>query len=408
MSQIYVTQILRNIFRRQNQLNEVKLLKNQPVKQVMSILALIFFLSLTALPFSTVSSAGIHFVYAEPGAWTGWGESFPVRIYKFDESTRNISVVWNFADKSEFVKRVNVFPKLDIVTILTSKDGKLALRLLKGSESNVIANITVGSIATVVRHDLIIDEVGNLQIAVRQRDGALQKGYVTQKLLGAKNIIPQSLSPVDAEYRLGGPAPPYGSVADDVVTARIDTSGRVIPISAEIVIDGSLIPENMHENETSRIWIIITNEHEYRALMSTPTNKDLSDNIRILLLHDRKRDKWNRLQIVGSATALRPVNNWLAGVVSSMHPDTDLQRRVTKPPIWEDRVVLVNPLRIENFTVTLGKGCEVLWIEGEVVYYRVGTTLFKAEISNNDFINRVKLIDDPVIEHFHWAYRSQD
>jgi len=74
----------------------------------------------------------------------------------------------------------------------------------------------------------------------------------------------------------------------------------------------------------------------------------------------------------------------LIGTIASKNPQTNFTTNFSA--VLSEEVVLVDPVNLTQFTVHLGKDSQVLWIENNDVYYRVGQELYKAKIENKDFV----------------------
>lgn len=372
-----------------------------------------FVLILLLIAFSAQSqtAGSLHFVYAAPGMWIHGGQSHPMRIYSLNEQTNTISLNWEMTDTSSFVDQVHVFPVHNFIAISSNKENQKYLKLLNATTKKPLADILLGPMLIVTNHKLMVDQNGDLIVVNSIVDKSVQKGYKSEQMQVKQNFYQQSTVTGRKELLLGGQAPPYGSVSHDIVTVKIGLDGIIIPISAELDLGASPIPKDLYNSygiDTSSFWVLVANESSYRILASTSNAELLERNIRIYLFNDKVSNTWGLLEIEGSATRLRSTGRLLSGVVTTKHPDTDIEKRFTKTPIWTDKVVLVDPLGLDQFTVQLGEGCEVLWVEGSTVFYRVGSSLFKANISGDDFVNRIKLFEDPIVRQFHWAYRSKN
>jgi hypothetical protein len=192
---------------------------------------------------------------------------------------------------------------------------------------------------------------------------------------------------------------------EDVIRVKFSPDGK-LRATDSLEFNGAPLADSMVHMKHSFGWTMIANEPMFRAIEPIPDGNSRTE--REILVYNRLTQNWHSYVVGGAATWLRLTNGWLTGVVADPDPETDYATRKGFPPILREDVVLVNPMEGHVFTVHLGKGCEVLWIEGSDVYYRVGTDLYKAKIQNDDFVDRTLLLSDPRMRSIHWAFRGSE
>jgi len=183
-------------------------------------------------------------------------------------------------------------------------------------------------------------------------------------------------------------------------------NGELSPLMYGKSFEWTPVPDGIVTMKSSNGWVMVANEPVYRALMSVADRNGLTQ--REVLIYHRATNVWKSIMVGGAETALRVTNGWLTGVIADPDPETNRDIHRGFPSILRDEVVLINPWDDHAITVRLGKGCEILWVEDETVYYRVGTDLYKARIGKDDFVDRELLLSDPRIEFVHWAFRGSE
>jgi len=107
-------------------------------------------------------------------------------------------------------------------------------------------------------------------------------------------------------------------------------------------------------------------------------------------------------------TMPRLLGNWLGGVIFDDNPETDYEKRMSGPAVPREDAVLIDPLTLHSFTVHLGEWCELLSIDGDVVYYRVDKGLYRARIQDDGFVERRLLVTDRIVRGINWAFRGSE
>ncbi|HUV29469.1 MAG TPA: hypothetical protein VMY05_00060 [Acidobacteriota bacterium] len=208
------------------------------------------------------------------------------------------------------------------------------------------------------------------------------------------------------EVRLAGALPVHATGESDLLPVNIGADRWVSARDSSMVQFASPIPDSITLLEPTSTWILIANEPAYQALLSPPVEHDFPH--RQLVLHLRGPDTWSSVLLEGPLTAPRPMNEWLVGVTEYEDPRTDYAARQFYPSVAGEAVVLVNPVAGRTLQVTLGEDSEVLWVESDTVYYRIGDTLYRALLGEDDFLNRTKLVSDPIVKQVHWAFRGDE
>ena len=164
------------------------------------------------------------------------------------------------------------------------------------------------------------------------------------------------------------------------------------------------LPREFVEGYSSHI-IQIANEEKFRAFLRFLP--PLEDNHKQLLIQNRDTQEWHSLVLPGAETNPHVVNEWLVGVVADPNPENDYEARRFYGAVPRTEVILIDPFEVHQFTVNLGKQSEVLWIEGDSVWYRIDDGLYQARIENDNFVDRTLLVKDSLVTRIHWAFRGK-
>ncbi|HEX2897302.1 MAG TPA: hypothetical protein VHP63_04545 [candidate division Zixibacteria bacterium] len=351
------------------------------------------------------------FVHAEPGTWYRGGQSWPVKIYFLNEQSHNLECFWQEIDTLRFVDWVQVYSKFDIIALSAHKDLKRYVTIIDSKSGSIIDDLQIGnygSSQSILGKYLIVDKRGNLVIGATFYENDTSRTTTKKYFEISKKVNPETKLKFESEVRLAGSTTTYGSTSSDIVTLHVAGSGSIIYQTFDSTIRISKLPPDLLVSDTTTFWNLTYMDENYRLFARIPdTNSFIADKS-AYLIQDRNSDNWSRVVVDGSATELRFTNGWLAGVITSMNPITSFSEHYTHTPIWTDMVVIVKLPEIEYFAVSLGKGCEVLWLEPPIVYYRVDRKLFKAKIENDDFVDRIELLEDPSVKFLHWAYKLND
>jgi len=173
-----------------------------------------------------------------------------------------------------------------------------------------------------------------------------------------------------------------------------------------LVLSDYRIPVGVIQMGTTRGWTLVANEPDFLAIASNPDRKGLTQ--RELLVYSKFDDEWFSLMIPGSATCPRLINGWLAGAVANDPSGTDYERHSSGPPVIGNKVVMVRPLERRVFTLELGPEPEMLWIQSDRVYYRVGRELYKARIENASLADQSMIARASWVFGAHWAFSGSE
>lgn len=185
---------------------------------------------------------------------------------------------------------------------------------------------------------------------------------------------------------------------------NLHRDGVFVPFQKYIKVPWSPIPYAIVHLKESYCWNLVANSREYSALLSVPEKNELTQ--RELLVYKPESDSWTSLLIEGAETRLRTINGWLVGNVADSDPRTDHVKRVGYPPLQRENIIMIDPSSGASLDISIGKDSEILWVDGEIVYYRIENQLFKATLRGNSLTERTLLLKDQRVRHIHWAFRG--
>ena len=111
--------------------------------------------------------------------------------------------------------------------------------------------------------------------------------------------------------------------------------------------------------------------------------------------------------VPGVSTCPRLLGDWLAGVILDDDPNTDRKNHIGGPSVSRDELILIDPLSSGSFRVPLGRWCELLSIEDNIVYYRLEKELYKARIQDHAIVDRQLIARDMQVFGINWAFRGR-
>ena len=205
-----------------------------------------------------------------------------------------------------------------------------------------------------------------------------------------------------ADVRLTG----IGIPRSDAISYRMDADGIFSGIYTVAPTDWATNPINIIRLKTVKDWVMVANEPTYCALISIPDRHEIIQTE--VLVYRREDSTWSSLFVPGSETSLRMVSGWLTGIVGYTDPKTVFGSFRGYPTVYKDTLAFVQPEQKRVITSFLGKHAWVLWIEDDVVYYRVDTSLYRARMEGNDLVDRTLILSDPRLRGVNWAFRGSE
>ena len=361
-----------------------------------------------------ICGAALFLIDARPCSQMANKKSYPAFIYRYDDSTKHMEEVWRYEpDNSLWMRIWNIDTYSDNGPMIFSEGDWQPVRLGITYPDSVHNPrfIDLAPYGSIQDYKYFKGPRGYDLIQVMYSKESQQPGAASdiQWLRTNGDLFPTDDAAKASlqEVRLCGVRSAYGGGGrNDIIGFRIDANGELAPILFEGSFDWTPVPDSLLVMKSSNGWVMVANEPAYRALMSVPDKNGLTQ--REVLIYHRFTGIWNSLMIDGAETGLRVTNGWLTGVIADPDPETNYEGHRGFPSILRDDVILIKAEEDHAMTVHLGKGCEILWVEGNTVYYRVGTSLYKARIENDDFIDRELLLNDPRIEYIHWAFRGSE
>jgi len=352
----------------------------------------------------------LYFVHAQPGSTKPDRRPFPASIHQYDASGQRLVEVWTTGE-SEKVSTVWQYASCGDLVIVLGREGTRKLAVIsreRVSQPNVVDLSGFGS-AMRLKYMAGSDGRESTRIFYFDRTTDLSKVKPETVVLQQAEVLAtgERVSPdATAEVRLAGVRPVHAMGEHDLLSVRIGADRSVSAGDSSMVQFASPIPDSIALLESTKGWNLVANEPAYQALLSVPDRSDFPHSQ--LVLHLRGPDTWNSVLLEGPLTGLRPINEWLVGVTGYIDPRTDYAAHRAYLGVAGEAVVLVNPVAGRTLQVALGEDSEVLWVESDTVYYRIGDTLYRALIGEDDFLDRTKMVSDPIVQRVHWAFRGDE
>ncbi len=216
----------------------------------------------------------------------------------------------------------------------------------------------------------------------------------------------------------------FGRMIGDKLAISI--FGRDIPVE-------SLPPFPHTMNKQIIVWFMaVSRDYSVLALANTvpapPAEK--GGTFREMLVHERVRDQWKKIQIEGNNSRLRLFGSWLATIVGMANPDhkpgpgrenergsstdrlpnvqeqyaTFLGRETSLPGI----LVLQDLADGRKIRIETGQeDSEILRVEGDTVLYRINDTIYQAKIVGDQLKDATVVVKDEDVPEIHWAFWSK-
>lgn len=143
----------------------------------------------------------------------------------------------------------------------------------------------------------------------------------------------------------------------------------------------------------------------------------------VLEVLDKKAGAWHSVRVPGSGSWPRGFGPWIVATAheldSRLESPGKAQRRqlpaaTGRPADWDFRMrkiyspgilFLHNALTRKEYTIDTKQGdSEVLLVEGDVVYYRVNRSIYKATIGQSQIENPVLVVAGDLVPDVHWAF----
>jgi hypothetical protein len=341
---------------------------------------------------------------------------FGVVVYELDTSNASLQKLWSLPE-DDYFGGIKLYPAARILVIAAEPWGYKPFDRLYivpfDSASSLPAPVVDyrGTASSMTDCRLVDNGDGRFFLSVSVESspdsaGAFRSEEIIVDLSTRRTTSLSALSSA-ATTRLAGPGTFLRASRGEI--ERVDLSLRGdhwIPVNTELESGMPPIPDSVVHMKTSFCWNLIANEPAYYILNSVAERGGLTSSE--LLICRRSQGKWSSIQIPGTDTRLRLFGAWFGGVVTDPDPSTDYERRIGGAPLPREEVVLVNPLELRAFTVHLGKWCELLSIEGDVVFYRIEKELYRARIQDDDFVDRQLILKDLQVVGIGWAFSDSE
>ena len=349
------------------------------------------------------ASESIYLIYGQIGTDLYQGMPFPIKIFKFEAQNSSLIELWSNRIHDKSVNILNLFE----TGILILQDENGVFRVFNYSDIPNNTYVDLSDIGPISRRSYYLEDhnkSGAILVSPVYHDPSKNNLplYRLFNIDNGKEIINGDKEVGNYSPKLSGIISPYGNGTDNLCNILIDSLGVITARSPKIDLGSYVIPDDLIQMHSSKGWNVIANENDYLAILSVPEKHGLVN--RELLIYNKSSREWSSILIPGARTAPTIVNNFLAGIIAEVDPNTDYELLIGYPPILSDSTVIINPMTALQFTVKLGENSEVLWIENSTAYYRVGDSLFSAQMQNNDLVNKQLILKDEKIKHIHWAF----
>ena len=346
---------------------------------------------------NTGYASSLYYIYGQPT----WDESrnipFPTIIYKYDDQVGNLVEIWSNRSHNEYTNAILMYEKENTIVVVEGLSFPNKYNVIQMSNPTNFTSFETEKTERSFKRHIYKDNNGNMFIECYSMSDPKKFTINGYNLLTGDKI---AIRNADKTLLLSG-ATTEGTPNSDLVSATINTDG-IVTFREDVNLQLPKIPENLLINALNHRWILISNEEDYSALYSiTNSFKDTS---KTLLIYNKGNNIWNEYNVIGSETSLRIVNDWLVGTIASTNPLTNFETYEGYPPILTGDVILVNPLSGLLQTFYLGDSCEVLYVDGNDIYFRLDNSLYNAKMNGNSLVDKRLLLTDDKIRHMHWAF----
>jgi hypothetical protein len=361
---------------------------------VICIFLAVIFVSASAV------AKGIFFISGEP-TWTEHsGKPWPFHILGLDGDS--LTSVWS-SESQVPIYYVDTYQRDSTLVISKGLPSPKEVILFGSTKLREPRSVrTVNGDTSLAHHQLIVQATGirllSFQLYCSKTNGVLpEREYFN--LSEMRQSSAQALS-AGYEVRLSGMSSPYTGAPSNGVLPLIFENGLFHFRDSSLSLGLGPVPDAAIPIGAVRGWNLIANEIDFAAVMPLST---VSMTEREILVYNKAQQTWKLYTLPGGATYARLINGYLVGVVAQPNPESNPAEYKGFPPILSGDVVILDPIRAVQYVVHLGGDCEVLWIDQQIAFYRLGDQLYQAHIENNDFTDKRLLVSDPSVKHIHWA-----
>src|SRR5579875_148338 len=183
-----------------------------------------------------------------------------------------------------------------------------------------------------------------------------------------------------------------------------------------------------------RVPIISAANSEYLVLRLQRTlEEQASPKLRTwmqVFVHERNKNRWERLKLEGNSSRSRLFDNWLACTVQNWNPTHKTspgrasERNFATPQLPNVQtlysefvgrfyyspgtLVLENLHNDRKITIQTGQeDSEILWVGNDQVLYRVNDAIYQAQIVGDKIQNPTLVVKDDDVPEIHWVFWSK-
>ncbi|MBK7142848.1 MAG: hypothetical protein IPH75_12290 [bacterium] len=330
-------------------------------------------------------------------------EFFTVQMFTIS-SSGTLDSIWSTEDA--WISLVRVFPEVNSLLIEQAFSNPSGLRVISLSDMVEVANIDLSHEASVVaiRQYANGQVFGQIAFDLMSRNDNRERSIVRISPSRVTSDVSPSTEQLDGELRLAGltnfnsyqDCIPFLSVTQPSLHPTIDSSG--------ICLKAFPVPDSVISFKDSRAWILFAHEPAFLALRSASNGTREESEI---LIYSRLDNTWSSVLVPGDANSVWTINGWIAGQVRYANPNNSYTTQPDYPPEKGASDFLLNPLTLKLVSFKMTSRGEILWVDSDTVYYRSGTSLFKARIGEKDLVDQELILTDPRVEDIHWAFRRK-
>lgn len=358
---------------------------------------------------ANATGAELRLVYGCPQAWEvgqSWSDQTPMpwRVLALNRQG-GLDELLTLDPGEQPFGRMNFYPEIGLFVVNEGEAVPSGVTIVATNTPSVLSKTEFSTDFQVFKERVLTTDDGGMALRLEPAGIARseQPKLSIEVIRGAQDQAKYLSGPVT--LHLAGPGSAYCGLGGDVIDVVREATGQLRCVDTTLPLALPVLPSGVFFSDASRGWIMIGMDEHYFALVVTPFKNAMVD--RELLVYNRDSGKWTSLMLPGGRTLPRRINNRLAGVVQEVSPETDVAIRKALPAIKREEAVIIDPVNATLVTVRLGKDNEILWLDGDTLIYRLGTSLYSGRIDGDQIVDRQLLLEDARIMNVHWAYQSE-